>query len=73
MANQKQLFRQHHVTRALRGAVAAGMSNPTVQVRLTDGAATITVGSSDGGKGAGGKKSPAHRAPSRAPRAGRGA
>ena len=62
MANRGQPFRQHHVTRALRGAVAAGMSNPTVQVRLAnDGGATIIIGG-DGGKSAGGKSpTPAKR------------
>jgi len=63
MAGSKQLFRQHHVTRAVKGAVAAGMSNPTVQVRLTDGAATITI--------AGGKKAAPQRAPSRPSRTGK--
>ena len=46
MANKNQPFRQHHVTRALRGAVAAGLPNPSCTVRLPGGA-TITI---DGGK-----------------------
>jgi hypothetical protein len=37
MANQAQPFRQHHVTRALKAAQAAGVKNPTVQVRLPNG------------------------------------
>jgi hypothetical protein len=44
MANKTQLFRQHHVTRALRGAVAAGVPNPSCTVRLPGGA-TITIDS----------------------------
>jgi hypothetical protein len=44
MANIPQPFHQHHVARALRGAVAAGVRDPTVEVRLPTGA-TITVGS----------------------------
>jgi hypothetical protein len=43
MPNKSQLFRQHHVTRAVRGAVAAGMLNPRVEVRLTADGATIAV------------------------------
>lgn len=37
MANQPQPFRQHHLTRALRAAKAAGMDNPSVKVRLPTG------------------------------------
>ena len=37
MANQPQPFRQHHLTRALRAAKAAGMNNPSVKVRLPSG------------------------------------
>ena len=37
MANQPQPFRQHHLTRALRAAKAAGMDNPSVKVRLPSG------------------------------------
>jgi hypothetical protein len=44
MMNKAQPFRQHHVTRALRGAVAAGVSNPSCTVRLPGGA-TITIDS----------------------------
>ena len=47
MANKTQPFLSHHVARALRGAVAAGVANPTVEVRLPTGA-TITVGGSGG-------------------------
>jgi hypothetical protein len=45
MANTPQAFRQHHVTRALRAAAAAGMHDPTVTVTLLPTGATITVGS----------------------------
>jgi hypothetical protein len=44
MMNKSQPFRQHHVTRALRGAQAAGLSNPSCTVRLPGGA-TITIDS----------------------------
>jgi hypothetical protein len=44
MANTPQPFRQHHITRALKGAAAAGRPDATVEVRLPSGA-TITVGS----------------------------
>src|SRR5262245_42998911 len=37
MANTPQPFRQHHLTRALRAARAAGMDNPSVKVRLPSG------------------------------------
>jgi hypothetical protein len=37
VANQPQPFRQHHLTRALRAAKAAGMDNPSVKVRLPSG------------------------------------
>jgi len=37
MANRDQAFRQHQLTRALRAARAAGVKNPTVQVRLPNG------------------------------------
>lgn len=47
MANKAQPFLQHHVARALRGAVAAGVSNPSVEVRLPSGA-SITVGGGNG-------------------------
>jgi hypothetical protein len=52
MANRSQPFRQHHIARALRAASAAGMQNPTVEVRLPTGA-TIVIG------GAGGKSAAA--------------
>ena len=45
MSNQSQPFRQHHVTRLLRGAAAAGMHDPTVTVTLLPTGATITIGS----------------------------
>jgi hypothetical protein len=41
--NKKQAFPQHHITRALKAASAAGVINPSVEVRLPGGA-TITVG-----------------------------
>jgi hypothetical protein len=47
MANKAQPFRQHHITRALRGAVAAGVPNPTVEFHTPDGG-KIVVGA--GGK-----------------------
>jgi hypothetical protein len=45
MVNKTQPFRQHQITRVLKAAAAAGMSNPTVEVRLLPTGATITVGS----------------------------
>jgi hypothetical protein len=42
MSNQTQPFRQHHLTKALRSAAAAGMRDPTVTVTLPTGA-TITI------------------------------
>ena len=45
MANTAQPFRQHHITRALKAASAAGMQDPTVTVTLLPTGATITVGS----------------------------
>jgi len=46
--NKVQPFRQHHITRALKAASAAGMRDPTVTVQLLPAGATITIGS--GGK-----------------------
>jgi hypothetical protein len=45
MANTPQAFRQHHITRCLKAAEAAGMRDPTVTVTLLPTGATITVGS----------------------------
>ena len=45
MVNQPQQFRQHHITRALKAAAAAGMRDPTVTVQLLPTGATITIGS----------------------------
>jgi hypothetical protein len=60
VANQPQAFRQHHLTRALKAAAAAGTRNPTVTVTLPTGA-TITIGS---GKPDAGKASrPSARSP----------
>jgi hypothetical protein len=47
MVNRAQPFRHHDVKRAFRAAVAAGVSNPSVEVRLPTGT-TIVIGS--GGK-----------------------
>ena len=44
MVNRAQPFRHHDVKRAFRAAVAAGVSNPSVEVRLPTGT-TITIGS----------------------------
>lgn len=44
MANQPQPFKTHHVTRALKAALAAGVQNPSCTVRLPGGA-TITIDS----------------------------
>jgi len=35
--NKAQPFRQHHITRALRAAAAAGAPNPTCTIRCSDG------------------------------------
>jgi len=43
MANQSQPFKHHHIVRAFRAAEAAGVANPTVEVRPPTGA-TITIG-----------------------------
>jgi hypothetical protein len=40
--NKAQVFRQHHVTRLLRGAAAAGMKDPSVTVELKPTGATMT-------------------------------
>jgi hypothetical protein len=45
--NKTQPFRQHHITRALKAASAAGMHNPTLTVQLLPTGATITIGSAD--------------------------
>jgi hypothetical protein len=71
MANKAQPFRQFHVTRALRGAVAAGVPNPTVEFHLPDGG-KIVVGAG-GGKPAASVVAPKIKtrpppAPSRNPR-----
>lgn len=60
MPNKPQPFRAHHIARALRGAAAAGMTHPSVEVRLPTGA-TIAIGWSGGNKDSGLKK-PAQRA-----------
>jgi hypothetical protein len=41
MANKNQPFRQFHVTRGLRGAMAAGAPNPTVELHLPEGAKMV--------------------------------
>jgi hypothetical protein len=48
MANQPQGFRQHLITRALRAATKAGVTDPSCTVQLPDGV-TLVIG------GAGGK------------------
>jgi hypothetical protein len=42
MVNRAQPFRHHDVKRAFRAAVAAGVHNPSVEVRLPTGT-TITI------------------------------
>jgi hypothetical protein len=42
--NKNQPFRQHHLTRALRAARDAGMTNPRVEVRLPGGAQLFVSG-----------------------------
>ena len=44
MANKRQVFRQHHLARALKAAMTAGVPNPSVEVRLPTGS-TLVVGS----------------------------
>src|SRR5262249_47516872 len=44
MANKTQPFRSHHITRALRAAVAAGVPNPTVEFHSPDGGKIIVGG-----------------------------
>jgi hypothetical protein len=39
--NRRQSFKQFHVTRALRGAVAAGAPSPSVELHLPDGAKIV--------------------------------
>jgi hypothetical protein len=75
VANKSQPFRVHHVARALKGAVAAGIKNPSVSVTLPNGT-TIAIGAGGnagdkarargGGAAAGPGRSPAGRA-SRSP------
>jgi hypothetical protein len=64
--NRSQPFRQHHVTRALKGALAAGMSNPRVEVRLTSDGATISIGADAKGNKA--KAASAASKPAKVPR-----
>jgi hypothetical protein len=47
VANRVQPFHQHHVRRALKAAAAAGMSNPSVEVRLPSGATIAVSGAVD--------------------------
>jgi hypothetical protein len=49
MPNKLQPFRSHHIARALRGAAAAGFTNPSIEVRLPTGA-TIVIAGSGGNK-----------------------
>ena len=42
--NKVQPFRQHHISRALKGAVDAGVTNPRVEVRLPGGAQLFVSG-----------------------------
>ena len=71
MVNRAQPFRHHDVKRAFRAAVAAGVPNPSVEVRLPTGT-TITIGS--GGKpdapasAASGPKPPATASSATAPK-----
>jgi hypothetical protein len=44
MSNKVQKFRQHEVSRAISGAAAAGMKNPSVEVRLPGGASIVLGG-----------------------------
>jgi len=39
--NKTQPFRQHHLTRALKAATAAGVHNPMVEVHLPTGAKIV--------------------------------
>jgi hypothetical protein len=57
MVNKPQSFRAHHIARALRGVAAAGLSNPSVSVRLPTGATITIAGSTGGNKDLGPKKS----------------
>jgi hypothetical protein len=45
MPNRSQPFHQHHVQRALKAAVRAGVPNPSVEVRLPSGAVIAVTGS----------------------------
>jgi hypothetical protein len=47
MANRHQPFRQHHVTRALKAAHAAGVANPSVTFHTPDGGKIVISGKSD--------------------------
>lgn len=44
MANTAQPFRQHQITRAIRAAQAAGVSNPTIEVCLKNGTKIVIGG-----------------------------
>jgi hypothetical protein len=52
--NKAQPFRQHHITRALKAAAAAGVPNPSVSVRCPNGT-IITVDSKPSETGSTGK------------------
>jgi hypothetical protein len=43
VANKAQEFKQHHITRGLKAALAAGVQNPSVSVRMPNGA-VLSVG-----------------------------
>ena len=70
MANQPQLFREHLITRALRGAAKAGVTNPSCTVQLPDGVTLVIGGAgnkSAGGAGAKVRGGGAPARPSRSP------
>lgn len=62
MTNQSQPFKAHHVVRALKAAVTAGVTNPSVEVHLPNGT-TLVIGSGKPGELASGIPKPGKTPP----------
>jgi hypothetical protein len=62
--NKTQEFRQHHIRRALKAALAAGFPNPSVEIKLPSGATlTVGAGTMTGGPAAAAPPRTARKAP----------
>jgi hypothetical protein len=69
MVNKVQPFRQHHISRALKAAAAAGMTRPRLELKLPGGGVMV-IG--DDGEPAGSKApGPARKASGKAQPSGR--